>query len=276
VSDPGVRPADPCTAGSRNARVRRTGFSLVELLVVLAVIGVLAGLLLPALLRARFNSKVTVCLNQYRQWGIAAGVYATDDGKGRLPSFRLPTDQLSFIDPWIVALEMVTNLAPHGVTVPMWFCPMRSAFQLRRDNFRLLRGRDLLTPADLVDEQVSIQKATYYGGDLMWWVPRPLGETLEFPDPALMEVRTPTPWPKRLEDPTIANQPMISDWYLGTWDAERKTVELRNNSGGHQWAGSLRGLNVGFADGHVESRPKAKLQWQARRRSNSGPYAYVY
>ncbi|MBN8247229.1 MAG: hypothetical protein J0L84_07270 [Verrucomicrobia bacterium] len=42
------------------------------------------------------------------------------------------------------------------------------------------------------------------------------------------------------------------------------------------WAGSLRGLNVGFADGHVENRPKARLQWQARRRSNEVPYAYVY
>lgn len=143
---------------------------------VLAVIGVLVGLLLPALSRARFSSKVTLCLNQYRQWGIAAGVYATDDGQGRLPSYPLPTAQLSFIGPWIVAVEMVTNLAPYGVTVPMWFCPTRARFQIHNDNFRSLRGRDLLTPADLVDEQVSIQKATYYAADLMWWVPRPLGE----------------------------------------------------------------------------------------------------
>ncbi len=216
-------------------------------------------------------------MNQYRQWGVAAGVYASDDGKGRLPSYRLPTNQLSFIDPWIVALDMVTNMASFGVTMPMWFCPTHaSPFQNRQDNFRRLRGRNLLTPADLVDEQVNVQKVNYYGGDLMWWVPRALGDTVEFPDPELLEVRTPTPWPKRLEDPTIAVQPMISDWYLGSWDADRKQVELRDNFGGHQWAGSLRGLNVGFADGHVENRPKAKLQWQARRRLNSPYHAYVY
>jgi len=184
----------PRVGVARMPSTLRAGFSLAELLVVLAVIGVLAGLLLPALSRARFSSKVTVCLNQYRQWGIAAGVYATDDGKGRLPSFRLPTAQLSFIGAWIVASEMVTNMAPYGVTVPMWFCPTRPLrFQVAQENFRRLRGRDLFTPADLLDEQVYFQKAAYYGADLMWWVPRPLGETLEFPDPDLMEVRTPTP-----------------------------------------------------------------------------------
>lgn len=78
-------------------RVFRKGFSLVELLVVLGVVAILAGLLLPATLRAQFNSKVSVCLSQYRQWGIAASVYAADDGKGRLPSFRLSTNNLSFI-----------------------------------------------------------------------------------------------------------------------------------------------------------------------------------
>ncbi len=253
----------------------RAGFSLVELLVTLAVIGVLAGLLLPALLRARFNSKVTLCLNQYRQWGVAARVYAADDGKGRLPSFRLPTDKLSFIDPWIVAPEMVTDLATHGVNVPMWFCPTRPRdLELRRANFRQLSGRDLVTAADLVEEMARAQKVAYFFGSQMWWVPRPLGESLEFPNPAQLLVRTPEPWPRRIEDPTVSTQPLISDWYLGTWNADRQMVELRNNSGGHQWAGSLRGLNVGFADGHVENRPKAKLQWQARRTVGDGAYVY--
>lgn len=256
------------------ARDPGRAFSLVELLVVLAVIGVLASLLLPALLRARFNAKTTICLNQYRQWGVAANVYATDDGKGRFPSYSLPTNQLSFIEPYVVAHEMVTNMALYGVGVPMWFCPTRPTRRwIHEANFRSLRGRGLVTPADLVDEMTHSQRANYYFGDLMWWVPRKLGPTLEYPDPSVLLVRTPEPWPRRLDDPTVATQPMISDWYLGTWNADRKSVEIGNNSGGHQWAGSLRGLNVGFADGRVENRPRAKLQWQARR---SGSHAYVY
>jgi prepilin-type processing-associated H-X9-DG protein len=250
------------------------GFTLAEMLVVMAVIMVLVALLIPALSHARFTSRVTVCLNQYRQWGVATGVYASDDGRGRLPSYRLPIADMSFIDPWIVAHEMVTNMAKHGVTVPMWFCPTRrSALDQRRDNFRLLRARELMTPADLVDESLNFQKAAYSWGDLMWWVPRPLGEGLEFPDPTQLHTRTPDPWPQRLDDRTIASQPIISDWLLGVWNANGQTMEIPDNAGGHQWAGSLKGLNLGFADGHVEKRSRPMLKWQARR--VGGP-VYVY
>lgn len=259
---------------SRKGRGAIAGFTLTELLIVIAVVLILCALLVPALSRGRFNSRVILCVNHYRQWGIAAGAYAADDGRGRLPSFRLPVDKLGFIDPWIVAQEMVTNVAGYGVTTPMWFCPTRPGqLEYRRDNFRLLRSRELLTPADLVDETIHVQKAAYFWGDLMWWVPRPLGEALEFPDPVQMKVRTPDPWPGRLADPTISTQPMISDSLSAEWNAEDQTVHIPNNAGGHQWAGSLSSLNVGFADGHVETRPKSKLQWQARR---PGGFVYVY
>jgi hypothetical protein len=93
-----------------------------------AIIGVLLGLLLPALAYSRFRTKVTVCSNNYRQWGVAVALYASDDGKGRLPSFALPVDrmaQYSSLEPWFVAQSMITNMSPYGVTVPMWFCPPR-------------------------------------------------------------------------------------------------------------------------------------------------------
>ncbi len=268
------------STGDRNDGEQRfaTGFSLVELLVVMAVLAILAALLLPALSRSRFSSKVTTCANNYRQWGVATAVYASDDGKSRLPSFPLPveqTAQYASIPPYWVAFEMVTSMAVHGVTVPMWFCPTRpSRFEVQRNNFRTLLGRELVTPADLVEERVRIRKGGFYAADLMWWVPRRLGtSSLEFPDPTRMTTRLPDPWPRRMDDPMISTQPIISDWYLGTWDDTRNTVELRNNSGGHQWAGSLKSINVGFGDGHVDTSPKAKLQWRARGRT---PYTYVY
>lgn len=249
-----------------------------ELLVVMAVLAILAALLLPALSRSRFSSKVTTCVNNYRQWGVATAVYASDDGKSRLPSFPLPVEKMaqyaSIQADW-VAFEMVTSMAVHGVTVPLWFCPTRpNRFEVHRNNFRVVLDRELVTPADLVEGTARIQKGAFYGADLMWWVPRRLGtSSLEFPDPTRMTTRVPDPWPRRMDDPTISAQPIISDWYLGTWDDTRATVELRNNSGGHQWAGSLKSINVGFGDGHVETRPKAKLLWQARGLT---PYTYVY
>ena len=68
---------------------------MTELLVVLGIIAVLAGVLLPSLSYGRFKSKVTTCANNYRQWGAAAALYASDDGKGRLPSFPLPVENMT-------------------------------------------------------------------------------------------------------------------------------------------------------------------------------------
>jgi len=48
-------------------RTRRGCFTLLELLIVIAILGILAGLLVPALLRSREQSKVTRCANNLRQ-----------------------------------------------------------------------------------------------------------------------------------------------------------------------------------------------------------------
>jgi len=58
----------------------RGGFTLVELLVVLAVIALLAALLLPALFRAKESARTTQCLNQMRQLGMAVRLYADENG----------------------------------------------------------------------------------------------------------------------------------------------------------------------------------------------------
>jgi prepilin-type N-terminal cleavage/methylation domain-containing protein/prepilin-type processing-associated H-X9-DG protein len=59
---------------------RPRGFTLVELLVVLAVVAVLAAVLLPALAGARARSRTLLCRSRLRQWGHAFGLYASEWG----------------------------------------------------------------------------------------------------------------------------------------------------------------------------------------------------
>ncbi len=59
------------------SRVR--GFTLIEILVVVVIIGILMGLLLPAVLRSRDLQRMTTCQENLRQIGIGFNIYVTEN-----------------------------------------------------------------------------------------------------------------------------------------------------------------------------------------------------
>jgi len=66
---------------------RRTGFTLVELLVVIGIIALLVAILLPTLSRARASAVKVACLSNLRQVGTGMVLYANDHD-GTLPALR--------------------------------------------------------------------------------------------------------------------------------------------------------------------------------------------
>lgn len=232
--------------------LRLEAFTLLELLVVVAIIGVLAGLILPAVARAKQQGEAIRCVNNLRQIYYGMRLYADADAQGRLPGDNNLGPRPIGLDPgpsWVFALSnVVDNLEP------LRLCPSDALRHWLRTNFGCSYALNEYTASDPKASGGPVRNVTDPDGNENNQVPRerrieqllqPSGTFLLFEASELGQ---------RLGDPRTHPD----TWFYG-WPNVLADIDPYRHG---------RGANYLFADGHVERIAGEALRRRIERGDN--------
>jgi prepilin-type N-terminal cleavage/methylation domain-containing protein/prepilin-type processing-associated H-X9-DG protein len=238
--------------------LRSPAFTLIELLVVIAIIAILAGMLLPALSRAKQKAQAVSCINNLRQMTLATKLYI-QDSDGRHPFTFQVRGANVFRKAWFNFLK------PYQQTTNLLLCPVRTPkFKEWLQNY----------PSELRDQAVSNYGMNFRLGGCDWpgtW------DASEWPPLRETHVQKPTTT-VHLTDagakPLLTDDPekcvtVNSPEKAGCWIVHDPGNDAPNVGGvtsdDPNWGGPHPRHNgrsaVAFVDGHIESMKPSRWYW---------------
>lgn len=229
-------------------RKLKSAFTLIELLVVIAIIAILAGMLLPALSRAKLKAQGILCMNNTKQIMLATTMYAGDNGD-KFPGnvhgtgISMNDKRAPWVQGWLTwdARNDNTNTAllldPRFSSLAQYYAKQKNIFKCPADKYvsNLQRG------LGWTERVRSVSGNVYCGGDQVDIDTGP-DDPAYVPTPKFTQLVNPGPsssWVYLDEHPDSINDAGFFPPALGTW------YDLPSNL--HNGA-----AGVAFADGHSE------------------------
>ena len=223
-----------------NVLPRHRGFTLIELLVVIAIIAILAALLLPALASARERGRRTACINNTRQFILAAHLYANDNQQFLPPAGTDNRDTRDTHTP-ILGHVSATNVLKYATDLRSLDCPNLARWMALREGWRTHDDYGIAIGYHYLGGHPGTPWGTAPGATNTWISPQKASD-----DPALVlvaDLNVYCPSFRRILAPHCARGPVVRDeeYFSNHPEAYDQTPRDVGAAGG----------NVGLLDGSV-------------------------